>query len=276
MAWQQPLPSQVPRYGEPGGGQRPAAVSLPYPPVYGAGQDVLRSGLGAYGEKLFGTGRQYVQSNINQYFSGQDAQYYFQVNDQYVKNKLKLILFPFLHRGHWNRIAEQVAGGLIFRPPIFDINAPDLYIPLMAFGTFVVLSGIAFGLLGKFSPEALSVQFTQGLLGWMANVILIRISLYALGNSDTAILDIVSYGGYAFVGVSISILARIIWSYAYYVVMLWTSLCMAIFLVKTMKRALFAGSRSYDRDSSKHNYLLLFMAAAQFPLSLWLGYLRKT
>ncbi|KAH7366300.1 hypothetical protein KP509_18G071700 [Ceratopteris richardii] len=190
-------------------------------------------------------------------------------------NKLKVILFPFFHRGHWTRIAEQVSGGLIFRPPVFDINAPDLYIPFMAFGTFVVLSGIAFGIFGKFTPEAMSVQFTKGLLGWMANVIIIRLSLYALGNADAAILDIVSYAGYAFVSVSVSILSRIIWSYSYYLVMPWTSLCMAIFLVKTMKRVLFAGVRTYDRDSSKHHYLLLFMAAAQFPLSLWLGYLKN-
>jgi hypothetical protein len=26
------------------------------------------------------------------------VQYYFQVNDQYVKNKLKVVLFPFLHK----------------------------------------------------------------------------------------------------------------------------------------------------------------------------------
>lgn len=33
---------------------------------------------------------------ITRYFS--DPQYYFQVNDQYVRNKLKVVLFPFLHR----------------------------------------------------------------------------------------------------------------------------------------------------------------------------------
>lgn len=35
---------------------------------------------------------------ISKYFSGHDLQYYFQVNDQYVKNKIKVVLFPFLHR----------------------------------------------------------------------------------------------------------------------------------------------------------------------------------
>ncbi|MCO5563299.1 hypothetical protein L7F22_016939 [Adiantum nelumboides] len=158
MAWQQ---TQIPMYNEQGlpSSQIPmynehANASgirgpVPNPLIYGAGSDILRTGIGAYGEKLFGTGRQYVESNINRYFSGQDIQYYFQVNDQYVRNKLKVILFPFLHRGHWTRISEQVAGRLSFRPPIFDINAPDLYIPFMAFGSYVVLCGIASGLLGK-------------------------------------------------------------------------------------------------------------------------------
>ncbi|KAM0071402.1 putative Yif1 family protein [Helianthus debilis subsp. tardiflorus] len=39
---------------------------------------------------------------------------------------------------------------------------------------------------------------------------------------------------------------------------------MGIFLVKTMKRVLFSEVRSFD--SSRHHYLLLFIALAQFPL----------
>ena len=126
----------------------------------------------------------FVYLQISRYFS--DPQYYFQVNDHYVKNKLKVVLFPFLHRvssnsvilfhiylvefsfhylilssclplsfffscvqGHWTRITEPVGGRLSYKPPIYDINAPDLYIPLMAFGTYVVLAGISLGLRGK-------------------------------------------------------------------------------------------------------------------------------
>lgn len=118
---------------------------------------------------------------ISRYFS--DPQYYFQVNDQYVRNKLKVVLFPFLHRvntdlvwfclsflfftptscyafpyfslysfflqGHWTRISEPVGGRLNYKPPVYDINAPDLYIPFMAFGTYVVLGGFSLGLQGK-------------------------------------------------------------------------------------------------------------------------------
>ncbi|CAN6926231.1 unnamed protein product [Brassica oleracea var. botrytis] len=49
-----------------------------------------------YGERILGSTSEYVQSNITRYFS--DPQYYFQVNDQYVRNKLKVVVFPFLHR----------------------------------------------------------------------------------------------------------------------------------------------------------------------------------
>ncbi|XP_068662908.1 uncharacterized protein [Aristolochia californica] len=127
---------------------------------YDAGSGLIRGGLGAYGERILGSSSQYVQSNISRYFS--DPQYYFQVNDQYVRNKLKVILFPFLHRGHWTRITEPVGGRLSYKPPIYDINAPDLYIPFMAFGTYVVLAGFLLGILGKFTPEALSMQFATG------------------------------------------------------------------------------------------------------------------
>lgn len=94
---------------------------------------------------------------------------------------MKVVLFPFLHRvsanlirilclsnhihaieftpsplsltlffqGHWTRITEPVGGRLSYKPPIYDINAPDLYIPFMAFGTYVVLAGFSLGRHGK-------------------------------------------------------------------------------------------------------------------------------
>ncbi|KAK4344696.1 hypothetical protein RND71_034872 [Anisodus tanguticus] len=50
---------------------------------------------------------------------------------------------------HWTRITEPVGGRLSYKPPIYDINAPDLYIPFMAFGTYVVLAGLSLGLQGR-------------------------------------------------------------------------------------------------------------------------------
>ncbi|CAN0858028.1 Protein YIF1B-A [Linum grandiflorum] len=204
---------------------------------------------------------------ITRYFS--DPQYYFQVNDQYVMNKLKVVLFPFLHRGHWTRITEPVGGRLSYKPPLYDINAPDLYIPFMAFGTYVILAGMSLGLNGKFSPEALNWLFIKGLLGWFMQVALLKMALLSLGSGEAPLLDIVAYGGYMFTGLCLAVLGKIVLGYLYYFVMPWSCLCMGIFLVKTMKRVLFAEVRTYD--SSRHHYLLLFIALAQFPLFMWLG-----
>ncbi|XP_020691386.1 protein YIF1B-B [Dendrobium catenatum] len=236
---------------------------------YGAGSGLIRSGLEAYGERFLGSSSEFMQSNISRYFS--NPQYYFQVNDQYVRNKLKVVLFPFLHRGHWTRITEPVGGRLSYKPPVYDINAPDLYIPLMAFGTYIILAGFSLGLMGRFSPEALSLQFTRGLVGWVLQVMLLKGLLYSLGSGEAPLFDIVAYGGYAYTGICIGVLARLCWSYSYYFVMPLMSLCMGVFLVKTMKRVLFSEMRTYEKRSSRQHYVLLFMALAQFPLFFWLG-----
>ncbi|KAI9112028.1 hypothetical protein K1719_016924 [Acacia pycnantha] len=232
-----------------------------------AGSGLIRGGLHAYGEKIFGSSSEYVQSNISRYFS--DPQYYFQVNDQYVRNKLKVVLFPFLHRGHWTRIAEPVGGRLSYKPPIFDINAPDLYIPFMAFGTYVVLAGLSLGFRGQFSPEALNWLFIKGLVGWFLQTALLKVTLLSLGSGEAPLLDIIAYAGYTFTGICLAVLGRLVWSYSHYVVTPWTSICMGMFLLQTMKRVLFAELRSYD--SSKHRYLLIFIILAQFPFIMWLG-----
>lgn len=52
-------------------------------------------------------------------------------------------------------LLPQVAGGMKFKPPISDINAPDLYIPLMGFLTYCVLCCLAdvLSVPTKFKPE---------------------------------------------------------------------------------------------------------------------------
>jgi protein transport protein YIF1 len=113
-------------YRNPPGTHMPPQNSQPVQfdnPLYGASSGLIRSGIGVYGEKFLGSSSEFMQSNvwillkrpctlfliscvlskllvqflqINRYFS--NPQYYFHVNDQYVRNKLKVILFPFFHR----------------------------------------------------------------------------------------------------------------------------------------------------------------------------------
>ncbi|CAI0374264.1 unnamed protein product [Linum tenue] len=100
-------------------------------------------------------------------------------------------------------------------------------------------------------------------------VALLKMALLSLGSGEAPLLDIVAYGGYMFTGLCLAVLGKILLGYSYYFVLPWACVCMGVFLVKTMKRVLFAEVRSYD--SSRHHYLLLFIALAQFPLFMWLG-----
>lgn len=71
--------------------QAPVGPNNPLNDVfYGASSGLL----GTY----LGNSKDYVQSNVSRYFATHDIQYYFQVTDQYVKNKLKVVLCPFLHK----------------------------------------------------------------------------------------------------------------------------------------------------------------------------------
>ncbi|KAM0943711.1 putative Yif1 family protein [Dioscorea sansibarensis] len=240
--------------------------------VYDAGSGLIQGGLEAYGERFLGSSSEFMQSNFSSCFS--NLQYYFQVNNKYVRSKLKLVLFPFLHRGHWTRMSEPVGDRLSYKPPIDDINAPDLYVPFVAFVTYIVLSGFAFGLLGTFSPKALSLQFTRGLAGWFLQVMMLKGLLYSLGSSGAPFFDIVAYGGYAFAGLSVAILTKLVWNYSYYFMLSWLCFCMGVFLVNTMKRVLFAEMRGYNNHSNRHHYIFIFIAIAQFPLFFWLGHLK--
>jgi hypothetical protein len=50
----------------------------------------------------------------------------------------------------------QIAGGQKYRPPSVDVNAPDLFIPVMAAWTYALLNCVVLTLNGKFQPEMMS------------------------------------------------------------------------------------------------------------------------
>lgn len=51
---------------------------------------------------------------------------------------------------------SQIAGGQKYRPPAADVNAPDLFVPVMAAWTYALLNCALLAARGAFRPEALS------------------------------------------------------------------------------------------------------------------------
>ena len=53
-------------------------------------------------------------------------------------------------------VCTQISGGHKYLPPKQDVNAPDLYIPTMAVGTYSLLVCFASAAAAKFKPEVMT------------------------------------------------------------------------------------------------------------------------
>lgn len=85
-------------------------------------------------------------------------------------------------------------------PPRGDINSPDLYIPAMAFITYLITAGISLGVGGRFAPDLLGIMSSQ-VFGWLLlEVCVLALALYLLNiQSSLSYLDLLAYSGYKFV-----------------------------------------------------------------------------
>lgn len=151
---------------------------------------------------------------------------YFQVTNSYVLKKIGIILFPFRHTT-WQRIQTTASstdastlampgsiavyssgtnGGLTCVPVLYalpkeDINAPDLYIPSMAFVTYVILVGIILGMDGKFKPDILGLTASSALIFSFLELLFVKLGCYLLSfGNEIAFLDVMSYVGYKYTG----------------------------------------------------------------------------
>lgn len=151
---------------------------------------------------------------------------YFQVTNSYVLKKIGIMIFPFRHTT-WQRIQTTISptntsslampgsiavyssgndGGLTCVPVLYalpkeDINAPDLYIPFMAFVTYVILVGIISGMGGKFKPDMLGLTASSALIFSFLELLIIKLGCYLLSfGNELAFLDVMSYVGYKYIG----------------------------------------------------------------------------
>lgn len=165
---------------------------------------------------------------------------YFSVSNSYVVNKLRVILFPFGHK--WRRSQAPMPGNpqqLVFMPPRDDINAPDLYIPLMSFITYILLTGLALGVYHRFDPEALSMTASSAMVALFIEVALLKFGFYVLATSVVPpLLDLLSYSSYKFVGLIINIALGIFLGYRVFFIATLVNACFfARFMMLTVKNA---------------------------------------
>jgi hypothetical protein len=131
-------------------------------------------------------GQELMTSSVAKYLPGAMAlwrslRYYFRVNNTYVRTKLTRVLFPFTYK-KWQRAPPSSADEEgPYAPPASDSNAPDLYIPLMAFVTYVLATGLLQGIGMKFHPEVLSDVMSRSVVLLTLEVLLLRGAMYLVG-----------------------------------------------------------------------------------------------
>lgn len=179
--------------------------------------------------------------------------HYFNVSNSYVLSKLLLVLFPWRHKP-WSRqqgrlnTTTALANGQtgqaqytsLFLPPRDDLNSPDMYIPVMAFVTYILLSTILAGLRGSFKPELLGSITSTALAVVLFEIVVLKVAMYILNiSNDSQLLDLVAYSGYKFVGIIVTLAVSEILSggngttgWIGWTVFLYTFLANAFFLVK--------------------------------------------
>jgi len=217
------------------------------------------------------------RSRVSSWFSLDPLKYYFNVNNSYVVNKLKILLCPFLHKS-WKRQLIRKNDMEFYCPPRDDINAPDLYLPLMAFITYIIISAFIMGTHSRFHPEILYSFFSKGLITMFFEVLFIRFGFYFFDNIvEVNLLDIVAYSCCIFVNLCINILiGHFFGTMPYYAFWFISSFFMATYLVRTL-RLLFnnpgGAAASATNIKDLRNAFLLTISVLQFIISYFLGVL---
>ncbi|CAH2238128.1 protein YIF1B-B [Pararge aegeria] len=248
-----------------------------------------------YGNQLAAQGREVVTRELGKFVPVSRLRYYFAVDTNYVLKKLLLILFPYRHQ-EWMVKYDQESPV----QPRYDVNAPDLYIPCMGYVSYVLLAGFMLGLQQRFSPEQISVQASGALAYIVCEMALYLATLYVTA-TRTALntLDLLAFSGYKYTAMIYSLLAALaLGAPGYYACLLYCSLGLSYFLVKTLRLRLLTGptqtseqpsyayaahyaspnpyTDSWAKPSSggtkRRVYFLLFVAITQPLLSWWLTY----
>jgi len=103
-------------------------------------------------------------------------------------------------------MAASGGSGPLFLPPREDINSPDMYIPVMAFVTYILMSTLLAGLRGAFRPELLGLTATNAFAVVVIELLCLKLGTYLLNiSNESQWLDLVAYSGYKFVGVIVSV-----------------------------------------------------------------------
>lgn len=249
------------------------------------------------GKSAVDAGQQYVEQNIGRFVSVSALRHYFNVTNSYVLTKLRIILFPWWHRP-WSRQQRHTSDpaasstALLYQPPREDVNSPDMYIPIMALVTYILLSTLLAGLRGAFHPELLGYTATVAISVTLLEILIIRTGTFLLAiSSSSQLLDLVAYSGYKFVHVIVSLLLTHFASWlgfggtmVNWIIFLYCFSANAFFLLRSLRYVLLpdqtgqgnfggpapGGYPAKNQKNRRTQFLFVYSYIVQFGFMMWL------
>lgn len=264
-------------------GLPPAGFSMPIQPEF-LSNPVLTNAAMQYGQALMGSGTKIVNKEIEKYVPVSRLKYYFAVDTSYVRRKLSILFFPYLH-ADWSIKYSQSEEPV---QPRYEVNAPDLYIPSMAFLTYILIAGLILGTSDKFTPEKLGMQASSALAWSTLEIIIQIVTLYVTNiNTNLKTFDLLSYSSYKYVGIIIAMLSKLFFGQMGYIVALvYICVSLAFFVMRTLQLQVFSEPIQSQSDMygmpqppsmynqtgiKRRRYFILFVALSQPFLIWWLS-----
>jgi hypothetical protein len=256
--------------GMTGGGSGGDASPMNF--LQGENADMLMNYGLSQGQNLLRSQSERFMPGVSSFWSS--LKVYFAVNNSYVVKKLKMVLYPMGEKKqqNWMRKSAEEPGyeqstdiRSKWMLPKDDTCAPDLYIPLMSFLTYVLLHGLYSGMGGSdFSPEVLITAIWRCLVLQLCEVAITMAGLSFI-NGSIPFLDVFAYTGYKYVGLCVGIVSRVFGSLLSTAIGLYTSAMLAFFFIKCM------AALPSEATPSRH-YVLLGLACLQFLVAASLGW----
>lgn len=231
-----------------------------------------------FGQHMAAVGGEYVQKNFGALLPMPVLKHYFNVSNSYVLHKLRIVLFPWRHKP-WSRAHRHAgssstyssssvvgsgpdasssfkpAGGEGFLPPRDDVNSPDLYIPVMAFVTYIILTSVILGLESRFHPEVLGLRASRALAIILVELSVIKLGTYLLNiQGDHTMMDLLAYSGYKFVGTLITLSVGLlkVRGVVYWAVFLYCFAANAFFLLRSLRYVVLPDPSSPSSQTITH------------------------
>ncbi|KAF9425631.1 hypothetical protein BGZ94_007363 [Podila epigama] len=176
-------------------------------------------------------------------------------------------------RGH--RRSETTQETIGYLSPRDDVNAPDLYIPVMAFVTYILLVGIAEGTKEKFSPELLGLTASSSFAVIVLEFVMVKLFVYLLNiDSEAPLLDLLAYSGYKFVGIIVSTIVQLAKAprWIFWAVFFYSGAATGFFLLRSLRYVILpestAGTVQAPQRKRRINFLIC-LSLLQFAF-MWI------